>query len=303
VTGDRAYATPQAMRSAATDRLRAIARPNGRWTLSELQRQFAYDRLLARLYALDDQWVLKGAVALLARRVSVRHSMDIDIFRDEERRTAERQMRTAAELDLGDWFRFDIGAGSNLGDRRRIATRYTVTTWLGPAKWAEFHVDLVGTGVRMTGVPDDVPPMAGISVPGVDQPGYRAYPLVDHVADKVAAIVEPHGDGRPSTRFRDLIDLTAMVSSMRVKAADQRTALISELERRDLPKPDHFDVPDRRLWESGYPRAARRAVGPPATTLDEALAIVVPFVDPVLAGDSAGVWDPGTGTWREEQTP
>jgi hypothetical protein len=277
------------------------SKPNGRCTLSELQRQFAYDRLLARLYALDDQWVLKGAVALLARQASVRHSTDIDIFRDEERRLAERQMRTAAELDLGDWFRFDVGPGTNLGDGNRIATRYAVTAWLGPANWAEFRVDLVGTGVRMTGVPDDVPPVAGISVPGIDQPGYRAYPLVDHVADKVAAILERHGDGRPSTRFRDLIDLTALVRIIRVNATDQRTALISELDRRDLTVPDHFDVPDRQLWESGYPRAARRAVEPPAKTLDEALAIVVPFIDPVLARTAAGVWDPDTGVWRDKQ--
>ena len=33
-----------------------------------------------------------------------------------------------------------------------------------------------GIGARMTGVPDYVPPVAAISVPGIDQPGYRAYP-------------------------------------------------------------------------------------------------------------------------------
>jgi hypothetical protein len=39
----------------------------------------------------------------------------------------------------------------------------------------------------MTGQPDDVPPLARGVIPEVDQRGYRAYPLVDHVADKVAA--------------------------------------------------------------------------------------------------------------------
>ena len=45
--------------------------------LPHLQRQFAYDRLLARLYLLDDGWILKGATALLARHIAVRHTVDV----------------------------------------------------------------------------------------------------------------------------------------------------------------------------------------------------------------------------------
>jgi hypothetical protein len=63
MTAERAYASPRALRQAVTNRLRAVATPIGPWTLTELQRQFAYDRLLTRLYAIDDGWVLKGAVA------------------------------------------------------------------------------------------------------------------------------------------------------------------------------------------------------------------------------------------------
>jgi len=279
-----------------TDRLRALATPAGPWTLTELQRQFAYDRLLTRLYAIDDSWVLKGAVALLARQVSVRHSTDIDVYRSAERTMVEREMRAAAELDLGDWFRFDIGVGETLTGGTG-GMRYPVTAWVGATQWATFHIDLVGTGVRMTGVPDHVPPVAGISVPGIEQPGYQAYPLVDHIADKVAAILEPHGDGRPSTRFRDLIDLVALVVSVRVRASEQRVAVLSEIERRGLQPPERFTVPDRGLWEDGFARAARRAVESSAATLDEALAIVRPFIDPVLDGTAVGAWDPEAGEW------
>ena len=66
MTDEKAYETPQALRQAVTARLRAVATPHGRWTLAELQRQFAYDRLLARLYVIDNSWILKGAVALLS---------------------------------------------------------------------------------------------------------------------------------------------------------------------------------------------------------------------------------------------
>jgi hypothetical protein len=167
----RPYGSPQALRNAVTDRLRAIANPKGRWTLAELQRQFAYDRLLARLYTVDDQWVLKGAVGLLARQISVRHSTDIDVYRDAERSMVERELRAAAELDLRDWFQFEIGPAEMLTGGTGGA-RYPVTARVGATVWASFHIDIVGTGVRMTDVPEDVPPVARISVPGLDHPGH-----------------------------------------------------------------------------------------------------------------------------------
>lgn len=105
------YATPAAFRRALTDRLRVIAAPTGPWPLADLQRQFAYDRLLVRLYLLDDAWILKGATALLARRIAVRHTVDIDLYRDATRSHAERDLRAALQLDAGDWFRFEAGAG------------------------------------------------------------------------------------------------------------------------------------------------------------------------------------------------
>ena len=50
------YATPAAFRRALTDRLKDAAK-GGRWTLQQLQRQVACDRLIERLYLADDRWV------------------------------------------------------------------------------------------------------------------------------------------------------------------------------------------------------------------------------------------------------
>jgi len=63
-----AYGGPAAFRRALTDRLKASA-VSGRWTLAQLQRQMAYDRLLERLYLVDEDWIVKGATALLARDI------------------------------------------------------------------------------------------------------------------------------------------------------------------------------------------------------------------------------------------
>jgi len=291
--GDR-YTTPAAFRRALTDRLKVAAK-DGRWSLQQLQRQVGYDRLIERLYLIDDDWIVKGATALLARDIGVRGSLDVDLYREAAREMAEEELRRAAAADIADWFRFEIGGGTDIGNH---SVRLPVNAVIGATTWVEFHVDLVGSGLRMTGQPEDVPPLARGVIPEVEQRGYRAYPLVDHVADKIAATYERHGeDARPSTRYRDLVDLVAIVTGASVEADAQSAALRSEFDRRELTLPARFDVPDRALWEPGYAAEARRSLLDTAQTLDEALAVVRPFVDPLLDGTAAGSWS-ASGAWR-----
>jgi hypothetical protein len=289
VTAEDRYATPAAFRRALTQRL-SQASKEGPWTLQQLQRQVAYDRLLERLYLVDDGWIVKGATALLARGLGVRGSLDVDVYRGVARDVAEADLRAAADRDLGDWFRFEIGAAAITGNHAKAV--------IGATAWVEFHVDLVGSDLRMTGHPEDVPPVARGVIPHVDQTGYRAYPLVDHVADKVAATYERHGAEQvPSTRYRDVVDLVSIVTGASVSAGEQRAALESEFRRRGLTLPQSFDVPDRSLWEPGYAAEARRSLLIVGRTLDEALAIVHPFLDPLLDGTAAGSWSREVGAW------
>ena len=89
------YATPAAFRRALTDRLKDAAK-GGRWTLQQLQRQVAYDRLIERLYLAGARWIIKGATALLARDLGVRGTLDIDLYLESEREAAENELRRAA---------------------------------------------------------------------------------------------------------------------------------------------------------------------------------------------------------------
>jgi hypothetical protein len=295
MTRSDSYSSPQAFRQALTDRLREAAKA-GPWTLPQLQRQIGYDRLLERLYLVDDGWVVKGATALLARGIGVRATIDVDIYRERAREVAEAELREAASRDIGDWFRFELGPGRAVASD--AAVRISVTAYVGTAVWASFHIDLVGSDMRMTGQPDPVPPLARVLMPGIEQHGYRAYPLVDHVADKISAIVQRYsGQDRPSTRFKDLVDLVAIVTEVSVAADLQIAALTSEAERRGMPLPATFEVPDRAIWERGYAAEADRSLLPTAHTLDEGLSIVRPFVEPLLAGTAAGSWDPRAGRW------
>lgn len=223
-----------AFRRALTDKLRAIASPKGPWPLPDLQRQFAYDRLLARLYLLDGGWIVKGATALLARGIAVRHTVDIDVYRAASRDRAERDLRKAIALDAGDWFEFQAGASLPIADGAN-GVRIPVVARLGAAAWAQFHADMVAEGVQMTGRPDDVPSLAAVAIPGLGAGTYKAYPLVDHIADKTCAILERHGPRQhPSTRFKDLIDLVVLARHVQTTAEDQRRALASEASRRNI---------------------------------------------------------------------
>ena len=103
--------------------------------------------------------------------------------------------------------------------------------------------------------------------------------------------------GLPSTRYKDLVDLVAIVLAASVDAEPQTEALRSEAQRRGLRLPVHFFVPDRGLWETGYAAEASRSLLPLARTLDEALAVVSPFLDPLLDGSAAGTWDHRGTRW------
>jgi hypothetical protein len=292
----RASASPGAFRRALTDRLRNLARES-RWTLEQLQRQMAYDRLLERLYLVDQGWVVKGATALLARDLGVRGTIDIDVYRAAAAEVAERELREAASKDIGDWFRFDVGAPQVVRDGAS-GVRLPVTAYVGATEWASFHVDLVGADITMTGEPEHVPPLARVAMPDVKQRGYRAYPLVDHVADKVVATFDRYGEGNaPSTRYKDLVDLVAIVTGASVDADAQATALASEADRRGVNLPPRFEVPVRHLWERGYAAEAARSLLPIARTLDEAQGLVRLFVDPLLERSAAGRWDPKERRW------
>jgi hypothetical protein len=253
---DDRYTTPAAFRRALTDKLRETAKASP-WTLQQLQRQVAYDRILERLYMVDDGWIVKGATALLARDLGVRGSVDVDIYRSVTQAIAETDIRRAAILDIRDWFRFDIGPATPIGNS---SIRLPLHAIIGATTWATFHIDLSGTDLRMTGQPEDVPPVARGIIPEVDQRGYRAYPLVDLIADKVAATYErPWRDGEslhPISRPRRschhqwrLRGCRGAGTSIRVRAPRTHTAAVLRRARTDrCGKQDTRLRPGAHCW-------------------------------------------------------
>jgi hypothetical protein len=296
------YGDPLALSQAINDRLRALVRERHGSQLADLRRQFAYDRLLSRVFQGErDQWVLKGATAMLARLAGVaRHTLDIDLYWSKGHLAeAEVALRAAAAVDLGDYFRFTLSPGRRIAQGLG-AIRVPLAAYLGATVFANFHVDLVAN-LTMTGTPDEVPPLVPLNLPGIVSSTYRAYPVADHVADKVCALLELHprqdDQPAPSTRYRDLADLAIFSHTARVDARALAIALSSEAMRRALTLPDRLVAPQAPGWRAGYSRIARDTPGLVERDVSAAIETVGRFIDPVLGHAAAGRWNPKSLTW------
>ncbi|MCW3841687.1 nucleotidyl transferase AbiEii/AbiGii toxin family protein [Micromonospora yasonensis] len=230
------HETPSAFRTALKERFGQIARADRRYRLDELQRQFAYDRALARLFRSDDadRWVLKGAGALLARLATARHSKDVDVFfnaTDADVDDAVDALRAALRIDLGDHFAFDVMRVAPLQEEAKGARVY-VNARLGPTSFASFHIDVV-VGTVMTGTPDVVAPLTPLNIEGLVRPNYRVFPIADHLADKLCATIGTYTrDGQPasSSRVKDLVDIAIIAITQ--PSAPIRCAALSPATRR-----------------------------------------------------------------------
>jgi hypothetical protein len=165
--------------------------------------------------------------------------------------------------------------------------------------YATSHVDVV-VDSALTGKPDTLPPLTPLDIDGLQRPAYRAYPLADHCADKLCAIIETHhqaGQTRESTRVKDLVDLAPVARTQHVGAKAFRAAIIAGTAHRGLPIPGVFAAPDLPSWRTGFTKTLAAAHAQ-QITFPEALDLVGRFLDPILAGASQGTWDPDQAAWR-----
>ncbi|MFD2763853.1 nucleotidyl transferase AbiEii/AbiGii toxin family protein [Micromonospora eburnea] len=299
------YETPSAFRTALKERFGQIARVDRRYRLDELQRQFAYDRTLARLFRSDDadRWVLKGAGALLARLATARHSKDVDVFfdaTDADVNDAVDALRAALRIDLGDHFAFDVTRVAPLHEEAKGA-RVHVNARLGPTSFAGFHIDVV-VGTVMTGTPDVVAPLTPLNIEGLVRPNYRVFPIADHMADKLCATIGTYArDGQPasSSRVKDLVDIAIIAITHAFSAEALRTAVVSNAAMRKIELPERFVVPDTIGWGARYPRIAAEAPGT-VPDYDTAISLASQIFDPVLDATAIGVWDPSARAWSPQ---
>jgi hypothetical protein len=302
----RLFKSASAFRTSVDAQLKARQRELGPpTTVQLLRRRFLQERLLARVFADPSApWALKGGVGMLVRiPPRARYSKDIDLVHlpADPQRAAEDLARLV-QIDVGDLLRFQIVRSVTLSTD--AALRVTVEVYTGTTKWDEFPIDVscelhyVGELEHRHHAPVLPPEKSGLTLPE-----FVLYPVVDQIADKVAAMYERHGESA-SNRWRDLADLVLLVTDgggFDAAELNRALAVRQQVARSPLTLPEAMHVPGSE-WRTGYPSFAAKETFIPARfhDLDEALQLVGGCLDPVLGGRvGTGRWDPAGQQWAD----
>lgn len=274
------YASPGAFRSALNDRLRTQATRTGT-DLARLQRQLAYERFLTRLFGVvGEAWVLKGGYALELRLGSrARATRDLDFNAPGEINLLE-VLQDAAELELDDHFRFVVETPERgvLAGPPEGGQRFRVTARLDSRQpFATFLVD-VGQGDVVHTEIDHLPPQVDVSFAGLPHTTFPSYPLPEHFAEKLHAYTRPRPGGG-QTRVKDLLDLSLIVTDLRLPASRHVWAVLEGVFARYASHDLSPTVPSPpAAWREPY-LAMATDIDHPVTDMDDAVSAVQRFLD------------------------
>jgi hypothetical protein len=239
---------------------------------------------------------------MLVRMADARYTRDVDLFhgRGGDAVAAVADLRAAVSEPLDDFLTFSLGPSSALADG--LGVRVPMTAATGATLFERFSVD-VSVELRLVGRPELIKPNPVIDMPGTsDLPRFRLYPVADQIADKVCAMVETHR-GRPSSRYRDLVDLVLLLRTQNMSAADLTAALRSEARRRSISVSGRVEIPGP-AWRIEYPKqAAAHGLPESYRSLNSALDLVNNAVVPALEGSvDSHRWNPAGGAWVTDET-
>ncbi|MFD7768229.1 nucleotidyl transferase AbiEii/AbiGii toxin family protein [Streptomyces sp. NPDC059787] len=277
-------------------------------SVTDLMKIFYFNRLAARVFTKEpDDWLIKGGQALLVRyRGAARLSQDIDLQCAQPDRTADEARQLvieAASLELDDHLRYTPGKFLGHSDEGRGGAQY-FQVFLGTKPVASIKVDLV-VGRTLSGTPETRTLKSAVDIEWpVDWPEVRLYPVIDHIADKICAMYERHGDNGQfgSNRYRDLADLLLISQQETVPGDAACQALHREADRRrsngtSVVLPTVFEAPGPD-WPDGYPQQAALVVGLLGCAgYAEAAQAAAAFMNPMLTSTAQGTWNPKTATW------
>ncbi len=294
------YRTAADFRISLEQRLKNEAETTG-IALMRLRKRVAFERLLARLVALESEgWVLKGAYALELRLgLRTRMTKDIDLARPDDEEATTDWLNAASALDLQDFFVFEVRRRpvfDEITDFR--AVRYSVKASLDGRPFEQFPVD-VGLGEPTWKRVDRLPPSNLLEFAGIAAPHLPLFPLEHHVAEKLHAYTGTYGvDGRASTRVKDLVDLVLVAELTELEAAALRQALGDAFQRRGRESLPEALPPPPDSWAQPYAQLAREVGLSPELTAGHAVG--GRFLDPILdlRAHADSRWDPAVKQWR-----
>ena len=254
-----------AFRASLEQRLKTTAETRG-VNLNYLRLKLVIERLLARLFSSPTApWLLKGGYAMELRyRPRARTTRDIDLSVPAPATASsiaarliatQDELQEAAELDLGDFLQFRIGApqtelqGAPLG-----GGRFPCEALLAGRTYTRFHIDL-GFGDPALGTPEALIGEDFLDFAGITPPSILAIPRVQQFAEKVHAYTFRWAD-RENTRTRDLVDLLLLIDGGLTATAELGEALRATFDaRKTHPVPSTLPEPPES-WREEFAATA-----------------------------------------------
>ena len=293
------YRSGASFRRALEDRLRALSLQTGA-PLVRLRKMVVFDRFLVRLIQdQPDAWVLKGGLALQLRLGNqARTTKDIDVLLTApyyERHDVHQALVRAALLDLGDWFQFEVERPAAEIPAEPIGgVRFQVRGLLDRRHFETFHID-VSWGDPLVEPVETLTTPALLGFAGIQPTAIPCYPLTQQVAEKVHAYTRPRATGEGS-RVKDLVDILLIAELRQMDGQLLQQALQATFDtRKTHALPLHFPHPPS-TWSAPFRRLAEET-GLGYQMLSDAGEAARRFLDPVLRGEAAGMWDPVPWSW------
>ena len=293
------YRSGASFRRALEDRLRAQSLQTGA-PLVRLRKMVVFDRFLARLIRdQPDAWVLKGGLALQLRLGNqARTTKDMDVLLTaphDEHHDVHQALVRAALLAMGDWFQFEVERPAATIPAEPIGgVRFPVRGLLDRRRFETFHVD-VGWGDALVEPVETLTTPALLEFADIQPTPIPCYPLTQQVAEKVHAYTRPRATGVGS-RVKDLIDILLIAELRQMDGQVLQQALQATFDtRKTHALPLHFPDPPS-TWPAPFRRLAEET-GLGYQMLSKAGEAARRFLDPVLRGEAAGIWDPATWSW------
>jgi hypothetical protein len=291
------YGSGGAFRNALETRLTTQSLRSGT-PLVRLRKMVAFERFLARLVTdRPDAWLLKGGLALQWRLGDrARTTKDLDMLLVVSVEDVHGILVRAGQLDLGDWFRYQVQQPTRAAARDAAGLRFVVQTVLDGRPFETFHLD-IGWGDPVVEPAEQLTAPSLLGFAEIEPSIIPCYPVTQHVAEKVHAYTRPHVSGE-SSRVKDLVDILLIGKMWTMDGAMLLKALQATFEaRKTHPMPATLPDPPAN-WAAPFRRLARE-VGLDSDSLAVGTGLAHRFLDPVLQERARGLWDPHAWQWPE----
>ena len=205
----------------------------------------------------------------------------------------------------GDFFTFKLDRWAESLDEngysRLLKLRFQ--TYLGHEEKDPILIDL-SLDCSITQPTELVSPANRIRIEGLESCDYLVYPLPDQLADKLCAIMKTQPGGWPSSRMKDLVDVTYYATNVTLSLEDLARSIECECYKRGMAVPERFEVP--QAWAGGFAAFAKKSGVPEEyASFDAASSLASAFFGPSLDGsfEHGASWDFESLRWLRKDQP